>query len=753
MDEVTKSEIAKLSKSLASPLETEQEELLEIIATLGKDLVKSAYNDMDDSQKKFFLNVLEKAKKSRCWEDYKPVKGKKPFAPGSCEPVKKACDCKDEGCKCEEVAKSFDLSGEVLEKSEYQGRKVTLNKPMSGDSKKYKVYVKNDKGNVVKVEFGDPNMEIKRDNPERRANFRARHNCADKTDKTSAGYWSCKMWSKTPVSEMTKSENVITNEEQIMEKSYEGCMGTMKSYMNKGLSKSECMEKMMGEGYEKSMCEKAYGECAKGMEKAKALDDVAFPEADALKEKVMLSKEDKRKEQDEVDEKMVKPENAEQNHQGTPTEGWSGQVIKSELSEAAGTLRLAKSMGFTKEAIKASVVESNGDFSLVKAALENTLYKSFASEEIDEEELEGVFKSLNEHPGMILDYFNTNDNDFACDLLLAKAKTVTRAGMQYYADGKNAGKLVGSIRGDGASAKSIARARKKGKVSAEGAKEGIKEANQNKKDADKTQAAREKHGARMYFKEYDQGTGDGPYNVQGSWADKKGASLKDIKRAAAKKLASKKAGLDSKEYKDKQEKHVQSQAERSAPVREAREKLQYNKDGSPKKTKAAQAAMKDFNEKKSKRNEDRSKAEIEFDKERKATKQAGDAKEKELRAKQDARDSKKPMEKSVPWEDANRLLKANTLGRNTTYSVDETIAKSYEPAPEEEVLAKSENPNDINEIIAKGQDIDAIRYEELAKGRKIEPKGAYTVESFDLQHLSDVMGISIDKAKEILGVE
>lgn len=92
-----------------------------------------------------------------------------------------------------------------LEKAEHQGKDVTLGKPMKGDVKKYKVYVKNAKGNVVKVEFGDPNMEIKRDDPERRRSFRARHKCDQQKDRTSAGYWSCKMWSKTPVSQMTKA--------------------------------------------------------------------------------------------------------------------------------------------------------------------------------------------------------------------------------------------------------------------------------------------------------------------------------------------------------------------------------------------------------------------------------------------------------------------------------------------------------------------------------------------------------------------
>ena len=97
--------------------------------------------------------------------------------------------------------KPFDL-GDVNE-AEYQGRSVQLGKPTRGDVKKYKVYVRDPKsGNIKKVNFGDKNMEIKRDNPERRKNFRARHNCSDKKDRTKAGYWSCRMWSSKPVSKI-----------------------------------------------------------------------------------------------------------------------------------------------------------------------------------------------------------------------------------------------------------------------------------------------------------------------------------------------------------------------------------------------------------------------------------------------------------------------------------------------------------------------------------------------------------------------
>ena len=94
--------------------------------------------------------------------------------------------------------------GEVTEKAEYDGRPVDLNNPTKGDFKKYKVYVKNEKGNVVKVEFGDPNMEIKRDDPGRRASFRARHNCDNPGPKYKARYWSCKFWSAKSVTDLMK---------------------------------------------------------------------------------------------------------------------------------------------------------------------------------------------------------------------------------------------------------------------------------------------------------------------------------------------------------------------------------------------------------------------------------------------------------------------------------------------------------------------------------------------------------------------
>jgi len=85
--------------------------------------------------------------------------------------------------------------------AEYQGRKVKLNKPMRGDVKKFKVYVKNKKGNVIKVNFGHggtsakrPTMRIRKSNPAARRSFRARHNCDNPGPKTKARYWSCRKW-------------------------------------------------------------------------------------------------------------------------------------------------------------------------------------------------------------------------------------------------------------------------------------------------------------------------------------------------------------------------------------------------------------------------------------------------------------------------------------------------------------------------------------------------------------------------------
>jgi hypothetical protein len=83
---------------------------------------------------------------------------------------------------------------DAMSEAEYQGRKVQLGKKMAGDVKKSKVYVKNPQGNVVKVNFGDPNMKIRKSNPGARKSFRARHNCDNPGPRHKARYWSCRAW-------------------------------------------------------------------------------------------------------------------------------------------------------------------------------------------------------------------------------------------------------------------------------------------------------------------------------------------------------------------------------------------------------------------------------------------------------------------------------------------------------------------------------------------------------------------------------
>jgi len=93
-----------------------------------------------------------------------------------------------------EEAIQHDMSESVNE-AEYHGRQVPLGKPMAGDVKKKKVYVKDPKtGNIKKINFGQKGVKIKKNNPARRKSFRARHNCKTAKDRTTARYWSCRAW-------------------------------------------------------------------------------------------------------------------------------------------------------------------------------------------------------------------------------------------------------------------------------------------------------------------------------------------------------------------------------------------------------------------------------------------------------------------------------------------------------------------------------------------------------------------------------
>ena len=143
---------------------------------LATIVAEKVLDKFDGDYQRSIVKPKKLTEKSPCWDGYEQIGMK----------VKDG----------KEVPNCVPIDEEVLEEAEYQGKKVTLNDPIrtSGESKKFKVYVKNDKGNVVVVRFGDPDMEIRRDNPEARSNFRKRHDCANKKDRTTAGYWSCWQW-------------------------------------------------------------------------------------------------------------------------------------------------------------------------------------------------------------------------------------------------------------------------------------------------------------------------------------------------------------------------------------------------------------------------------------------------------------------------------------------------------------------------------------------------------------------------------
>jgi hypothetical protein len=148
-----------------------------------------------------------------CWKGYQQfgMKDKGGRQVPNCVPIKEA-EGYCEQCLVEYIKEAYatdkpeiiEIMEPGLNEAEYQGRKVQLGKPTRGDSKKFKVYVKNDKGNVVKVNFGhggtsakragQKTMRIRKSDPARRRSFRARHRCETPGPRWKARYWSCRKW-------------------------------------------------------------------------------------------------------------------------------------------------------------------------------------------------------------------------------------------------------------------------------------------------------------------------------------------------------------------------------------------------------------------------------------------------------------------------------------------------------------------------------------------------------------------------------
>jgi hypothetical protein len=143
----------------------------------------------------FFRDILLE-KQDPCWDGYKQLgtKQKNGKTVPNCVKIESAEINLENTSDILEML-YFIRENNMIDEATYQGRSVKLNKPMRGDVKKFKVFVKDPStGNIKKVNFGDPNMRIKKSNPKRRKSFRARHHCENPGPKTKARYWSCKKW-------------------------------------------------------------------------------------------------------------------------------------------------------------------------------------------------------------------------------------------------------------------------------------------------------------------------------------------------------------------------------------------------------------------------------------------------------------------------------------------------------------------------------------------------------------------------------
>ena len=192
--------IAKgLKKEMGKRYKANQKDGLAFIISLAKIAGMKA-TDKKQVKNRMFLKLGDDELDEGLWDNIRKKKAR--IKAGSGEKMRKKGEkgaptadqikrAQEETC-CDDCDNLFD---HVITEAEYQGKKVKLNDPIRGGSKKFYVYVKNEKGNIIKVSFGDTTgLSIKRDDPKRRASFRARHNCDNPGPKWKARYWSCYQW-------------------------------------------------------------------------------------------------------------------------------------------------------------------------------------------------------------------------------------------------------------------------------------------------------------------------------------------------------------------------------------------------------------------------------------------------------------------------------------------------------------------------------------------------------------------------------
>jgi len=160
---------------------------------LYKKFIETLVAELQIKIKIIMNEDLRNSKDNPCWRGYHPVGTKKEDGKTvpNCVPIDETDQYCTE-CLKEYITEHWNR----LEEAEHHGRKVRLGKPfLTPDGpKKRSVYVKNAKGNVIKVNFGDPNMRIKKSSPKHRKSFRARHHCENPGPRTKANYWSCRAW-------------------------------------------------------------------------------------------------------------------------------------------------------------------------------------------------------------------------------------------------------------------------------------------------------------------------------------------------------------------------------------------------------------------------------------------------------------------------------------------------------------------------------------------------------------------------------
>lgn len=216
------SDLPEIGDAFGISLSEDFEISTEIIGFTADGIVvaidEEAQNILESQGVGFYEGYLEEGlrdpKDNPCWKGYKPVGTKKKNGKTvpNCVPKESIEEEKQKGVDGKACWKGYRRQGTKMkggrrvdncvkvgedidvDEAEYQGKDVPLGKKLPGDVKKYKVYVKNPQGNVVKVNFGDKKMRIKKSNPNRRKSFRARHNCENPGPRHKARYWSCRNW-------------------------------------------------------------------------------------------------------------------------------------------------------------------------------------------------------------------------------------------------------------------------------------------------------------------------------------------------------------------------------------------------------------------------------------------------------------------------------------------------------------------------------------------------------------------------------